>query len=77
MLFTETNINGMGLYKMQVFIFLGHKMYWLMIKKVEEKNTSIVFRFCIIYMKTSMEVIPVGEHKGLYYKIYSQNIVFD
>lgn len=65
----------MGLYKMQGFIFLGHKMYQLMIKKVEEKNTSIVFRFYIIYMKTTMEVIPVAEQKGLYCKTYSQNIV--
>lgn len=67
----------MGLYKMQVFIFLGCKMYQLMIKKVMKKTTSIVFRFHIIYMKTGVKVTPVAEQKGLYYKVFSQNIVSD
>lgn len=49
----------------------------LMIKKVKKKTASIVFIFHIIYMKTSMKVFPVAEQKGLYYKIFCQNIVSD
>lgn len=37
----------MGLYKMQGFIFLGHKMYQLMKKKVEEKK--LLYSFHISY----------------------------
>lgn len=68
----------MGLYKMWVFISFGRVTYQLMIRKCGKKSTSIVFRFCIIYMKALWQLTLQESRRDCITKSFlRQDIVSD